>query len=439
MKVKLQKNGWHSKIQSFVLGKNKPQFDSLCPYFWTTVFCILVTPFISFYKLIKLFGKSLHWLFSKGLDGLVYILEHWITSPLEKMIISNMSDKQLINYAVNFEPELQRKYTRQRYISYDHYFNIFNNTVKKKEIDYITKNKNKYQFFKKIQQEKAKALGIEWNEKEFLEKLDQKIEHVHKHTIQTQEQIRQWAKEKAEKEYIQKEKLRKEAEEKERVLAQKRREEEERERQKQVLAEKYKEELRIQAQIKIAKRRKLFAKIIKYTKIITPIIFTFIGIGVIYFIYKLLMIVGPPVLDFFGKIFKTIYNFLSLIISDYILNPNMWLSIGKWTLIIGGILIALLLIINVVKFFSERIGIIISKIHLKNYGFLEKFERIFQKISFDYKEKRINRVFKPFKVHPIKKIKFGIHNFTEFFKMYFKAAKKNYCPEIEWVDETINK
>ena len=59
MEVKLKRNGWHKKLQVWTFGDNAPNFNSLCPYFWTTVFCAMISPFVAVYKyLIKDFVIS---------------------------------------------------------------------------------------------------------------------------------------------------------------------------------------------------------------------------------------------------------------------------------------------------------------------------------------------------------------------------------------------
>lgn len=54
MLVNLSRNSWHSKYYNFVKG-NYPTYDfkSLCPYFWTIVSYILLSPVIIFWKVFK--------------------------------------------------------------------------------------------------------------------------------------------------------------------------------------------------------------------------------------------------------------------------------------------------------------------------------------------------------------------------------------------------
>lgn len=51
MKVVLNKNSWHRKLQGYVLGKPE-EFPNLCPYFWLTVFCMLVSPYVALWRYV---------------------------------------------------------------------------------------------------------------------------------------------------------------------------------------------------------------------------------------------------------------------------------------------------------------------------------------------------------------------------------------------------
>lgn len=53
MEVNLKSNGWYNKLQDWTLGNMKPNLFSLCPYFWLTIFCIIISPLTLIYKTIK--------------------------------------------------------------------------------------------------------------------------------------------------------------------------------------------------------------------------------------------------------------------------------------------------------------------------------------------------------------------------------------------------
>jgi amino acid transporter len=56
MNVTLNKNSWHFKLYESVVGSNPPK--SLCPYFWTMVLVICVSPLILIFKLVSFIGDG---------------------------------------------------------------------------------------------------------------------------------------------------------------------------------------------------------------------------------------------------------------------------------------------------------------------------------------------------------------------------------------------
>jgi len=43
--VKLSHNGFHARLQKYVLG-TIPFETNFCPYFWITMFCLIVCPLV---------------------------------------------------------------------------------------------------------------------------------------------------------------------------------------------------------------------------------------------------------------------------------------------------------------------------------------------------------------------------------------------------------
>lgn len=96
MEVTLKKDGWHRKMQEFVF-KNPPRYNSLCPYFWFTVFCIIATfiiPVVPIIKLIKIIG----WLGAQ----ILYYINKFVCIPLYNSTIFNMSDDDIIKDWIAF-------------------------------------------------------------------------------------------------------------------------------------------------------------------------------------------------------------------------------------------------------------------------------------------------------------------------------------------------
>lgn len=89
MEVTLNRNGWHRKLQEFVF-RNPPRYNSLCPYFWLTVFCFIFTfmiPIVPIIKFVPLIGEFFFWI----LDW----IDKNICVPAYQRIIRKMDDSSL--------------------------------------------------------------------------------------------------------------------------------------------------------------------------------------------------------------------------------------------------------------------------------------------------------------------------------------------------------
>lgn len=56
--VSLKRDGWHSRLQKWTFG-SIPFKNNFCPFFWLTIFCIIVFPFVGAFKLARWFTISL--------------------------------------------------------------------------------------------------------------------------------------------------------------------------------------------------------------------------------------------------------------------------------------------------------------------------------------------------------------------------------------------
>jgi hypothetical protein len=50
MRVKLKRNGWHKKLQIYTLGLKHLELPNLCPYFWLTIVCLFIVPFVFIFR-----------------------------------------------------------------------------------------------------------------------------------------------------------------------------------------------------------------------------------------------------------------------------------------------------------------------------------------------------------------------------------------------------
>lgn len=89
MEIKLKKNGWHRRLQKYVFSY-PPMFNNFCPYFWLTIYCIIVTfiiPVVPLWSVVKLFGLAF--------QGTLALLDKKICQPLFERIARNLSDEEI--------------------------------------------------------------------------------------------------------------------------------------------------------------------------------------------------------------------------------------------------------------------------------------------------------------------------------------------------------
>ena len=82
--VTLKRDGWHSRLQEWVFGYI-PYKNNFCPFFWLTIFCIIATPFVGLYKLVK----GIPWAFATIIALVTFI----VGKPLE--LLFNLLDRYL--------------------------------------------------------------------------------------------------------------------------------------------------------------------------------------------------------------------------------------------------------------------------------------------------------------------------------------------------------
>ena len=87
-KVSLNKNSWHFKYYSWIIGGDAPK--TLCPYFWTMVTIILLSPFVIFYKSLSL-------------------LDTYVDKKLKQKYLKRISDKK-----INSEKEIYKIQRNQK-------------------------------------------------------------------------------------------------------------------------------------------------------------------------------------------------------------------------------------------------------------------------------------------------------------------------------------
>lgn len=155
MEVRLNRNGWHRKLQTFVF-KNAPLYNSLCPYFWFTVFCGIFTfilPIVPVIKLIKLIFN--------GSEDLLHLINDHICVPLMDAIISRMDDSMLLQSwatysSYNFDGQAYYKMTDTEKSDWHFWTNDYANA---RDLNYKTREKLIKKFVR------WKEITPDWKEK----------------------------------------------------------------------------------------------------------------------------------------------------------------------------------------------------------------------------------------------------------------------------------
>lgn len=81
MQIKFKRNSWHRKLQQYTLGlspRSWADFQNLCPYFWITVFCMLIVPFVACWKVIRRSAQILA-------VGVEWTVETFLFGPFDKL------------------------------------------------------------------------------------------------------------------------------------------------------------------------------------------------------------------------------------------------------------------------------------------------------------------------------------------------------------------
>lgn len=108
MQVVLKKDGWYCKLQEFVFGRDRSDFNNLCPFFWLTIFCIMASPFVLAVRPLKylgrlivlIFDKAIPFVFNKMEKVILYIEERYCNPFFENQIsqyAQDMTDQDAYN------------------------------------------------------------------------------------------------------------------------------------------------------------------------------------------------------------------------------------------------------------------------------------------------------------------------------------------------------
>lgn len=371
--VKLKKDGWHRKIQEWTF-KNPPVFHNYCPYFWLTIFCLLVSPFVGFYKILETFFNYTRKKIKKTSEW----IEKKIHTPFFEYLCKNMNDESIyISWQCsNYDWEVYRRNGGK--LKYPKFFKLQRklDTWKKLTPDWKTKL--------------SKILENQEKKKELIKKSDKETEEnkIEKNLVNTNFEEKALTLE--EVELIKKTKEEKEKKKKEEVKA----------------------------------RMEKFIKIINKTKKIVPFLLGAVGLYLCYFFYYGVRYIWNRHLYDYNWFFlmKEVLYIIAMIIAAIIaifILYNLFTFISK-------------VIEKRIEKIAERrvLENKVSFVETEEYYFAKEGYKgkIYLLINkFRNKTKRLGVWFK--------KIYNKFKDSTYFFMQYVKATKESYCPSIEWEEE----
>ena len=95
--IKMSKKSWHYRLQSWMFGM-PPFEDNFCPYFWLTIFCLFISPFIAavrfFPAMVIYIGEFFGWLLTP-FNILIDVIEQHICKPMVENRIRSLSDAEV--------------------------------------------------------------------------------------------------------------------------------------------------------------------------------------------------------------------------------------------------------------------------------------------------------------------------------------------------------
>lgn len=338
MEVKLKRNGWHKRIQVWTFGRKAPEFNSLCPFFWTTVFCVLVSPFVASFRYLVMFPLKL----AVGVFDIAMLKVADLIAKLDKYFVVEVCQPLYEQKITNYVEQMTDDDAMDIYAAlykvkdYDGKVKIVDGGYLRDKWYEDRDNKTYKLYLDKLQRWKDKV-GDDWQTR--LQALAVAREKQRKEQEKLQ---RQWEKEQEAK--------------KERL-------------------------------------KKTFNLIAYYTKYLLYLAMGVAGVYVLYF----LSLFGLFLYEVRADIYEGLASFGNFVVKAVV--------VGGPYVLIGAVALALLVPLFIL------IGKLVVKCNLFQVKANTKPSKLFLLV-----EKFID----------------GVVSVAGFFVMYFKAAKQNYCPHIDW-------
>ena len=357
MEVKLNKNGWHRRLQEYVF-RNPPRYPNLCPYFWLTNFCILFVFIIPIVPLIK----TLRWIFVKialGIERLINWIDRVICQPMYDNIVKGLPEGDIVDGwlakygwgVIQDMPEDEMALFSERHTTLH-------------GDGYKARNKREERF------DRWRSITPDWEKKlaEYREK--RKAFFIECAAKRVEEEKKKDAKDKARREYLEK------------------------------------EAGKIAA--KAAKKQRMFNNIVKYTKMITPVILILLALTVGYFI---------------AKFFYWLWSIIN------------WVKVGSVTAVILKYAAIIIVLVAVIIGLSYLLHLLIKKCKLSAIEIPGMKYIAWPFVQFWKFLCWIGRGIEYVCINYVLPFFIGIAKGFQFFGQYVKATKGNYCPHIDWVED----
>lgn len=357
MEVTLKRNGWHRRLQEYVFN-SPPRYPNLCPYFWLTNFCILVTFIVPIVPLIKTF----RWITIKigvGFTILLSKIDEKICQPIYDNIVKNLPSGDIVDgWLEAYGWDIMQDMSEEEQKIFSERYSYLHSSTSYGAYSARHKRVERFARWKDITPDWEKKIA-EFKEKQklyFIELEKQRIEAVKKQEA-----------ERAAKQELER-----------------------------------KNAATIAA--KEAKRQRRFTAIVKYTKMLTPIVLGAIALFALYWICR------------FGYWAYTKIN---------------WLAVGKAIAIITVAAIILFLAYGIIYLLVMLIKKCkLSAIEIPGLKYLVwPFVQLWKGIV--WLAIKIAKFF----MNYIAPFFIGIGSGLQFFGQYLKTTKGNYCPHINWEED----
>lgn len=371
MQITLRYDSWHRRLQERIWGP--VYFQNFCPYFWLTIFCVLASPFffagVLVSKVVRLLARVLPPIFAAiftvlaplgyvinkvlgfVIGGIIELFDAFLCMPLERATLARLGEDRILGLYNRSRDRVAERY------GYDldralRFLLADADTARDRRL--FARMDAKFQVWKDL-------AGDNWKE-----------------------QLAEMRKRKEERESVQQEAVKK------------------------------RQALKAQAEQEAeAKRRRTLNAIVKYTKMVVPVLLALLAIPVLYGVFRLaLAIFRLPWMEFFRAILSLPVFLVQLAVAFG--HAMVQLALG---------------LVKLVKLFTLAEWGLFLLVPLAGYVLI----KISRKCDLEVPFQKLGELIKLVLEKTIIKAVDALVAFCEFVWEYVKLFKKEHCPQINWV------